>query len=173
MKHMIVTGRTGLSAGILDEFQGDYRVEQISRRSRHNIEQVAEWAEDFAAADVLINCAYSGWAQIAVLEQFCQLWNTKDKTIVNIGSMVSNYSRSELQRDHEYFPYRLHKQALQSAFERLVKTTECNLKLINPGMIDTPMVQHISGTKLSVRTVAQHIRTLIETPQLKRIDLWE
>lgn len=173
MKHMIVTGRTGLSAGILQEFDSDYRVEQVSRRSRHDIQQVAEWAQDFADADVLINCAYSEWAQVAVLEQFCQLWDSSDKTIVNIGSMVSDYSRSEQHRDHEYFPYRLHKQALQTAFERMVKNTKCNLKLINPGMIDTPMVQHIEGEKLSVHRVAQYVRMLVETPELKRLDLWQ
>lgn len=170
---VLITGSTGLAAGVFRAFDADHAVTVVSRSNGYNINNVAEWADQFLDYEILINCAYSSWSQVQVLETFCQLWDTDTKTIVNIGSMVTDYSRTETDRDHEYFPYRLHKRALQDAFSRLVKTSNCNLKLINPGMIDTSMVSHLSGNKMTVDQVAKHVRMLVDNKEIKRLDLWQ
>lgn len=166
---IIVTGTRGLAKG-LQSLPHDV----ICLGREFDISRVVEWAGSFADADCLINCAYHEFDQVAVLEAFANVWR-KDKTkiIINVGSAVSDYSRSETLKDSEYWPYRIHKQALQSSFNRLTKECMCAIKLINPGAIDTDMVQHLTVPKMTVEQVSQYINQLITDPVIKRIDLWQ
>lgn len=166
---IIVTGTRGLAKSLQT-----LPHEVICLGREFDISRVREWAESFVDADCLVNCAYNQFDQVTVLETFANLWrDNKNKIIINVGSAVADYTRSELLKDHEYWPYRVHKQALQSSFNRLTKECSCAVKLINPGAIDTDMIQHLTVPKMSVEQVTQYVNQLITDPVLKRIDLWQ
>lgn len=173
-KNILITGSRGLAASLRESLQHNNTVTCVDRRQDRDISNLDGWAKEFADHDIVINNAYQGWHQISVLEYFAGLWQDDPRRmIVNIGSMVSDYVRSEKEKDHCYWPYRLHKQGLQSAFEALCRCTKCDIKLINPGPIDTEMIQHLDCDKMSTRSVAEKIIWAMEHPEIKRIDLWK
>jgi NAD(P)-dependent dehydrogenase (short-subunit alcohol dehydrogenase family) len=168
---ILITGERGLAAALVNTWHRHHVVS--TNQQNYNIQDVKVWASDFANFDICINCAYDSWHQITVLEQFYSLWqNDSKKIIVNIGSNSASYSRTELDKEHEYSPYRLHKQALELCFNKLVKNAKCNIKLINPGPIDTDMVSHLQCIKMSPAHIADRIAWLIDQPDIKRLDLW-
>jgi DNA polymerase/3'-5' exonuclease PolX len=109
-----------------------------------------------------------------VLEQFYYAWrDMPHKQIINIGSKIADYARIEAEIDYQYMDYRLHKQALELAFSRLVNTATCDIKLINPGAIDTDMISHLSCKKMDPSWLAQQIVELMKQPAVKRVDIWQ
>lgn len=168
---ILITGRRGLSAALATVLQDHQLV--IADRQNYNIQKVKSWVKEFTDFDVCINSAYDEWQQVTVLEEFYSLWHTDTKkTIINIGSNVASYSRTEVDKENEYLSYRLHKQALQLCFDKLVRTAKCDIKLVNPGPIDTSMINHLQCTKMSTVHVADRISWLMNQPDIKRLDLW-
>lgn len=172
---ILITGQQGLAQSLARFLAKDHEVITISRQTGHDIQQVKTWAPDFYHCDMLINSAYHRWSQVEVLEQFFWAWHQDPaKIIVNIGSSISDYARTDREKDHEYMDYRTHKQALQLAFNRLTKQGMCDIKLINPGAMDTDMVRHLAWTnKMSTDFVAEKILPLLFDPCMKRVDLWQ
>lgn len=169
---ILITGTRGLAQGLAETYQ-DHEVVCV-RRPHYDIYDLPDWGEQFHEFDMVFNCAYEDFGQYGVLDYFAHVWeNDPSKTIVNIGSMVTDYPRTERQIDWEYWPYRHHKQALQTAFSELVNSVQCDIRLINPGPIDTDMIKHLDVPKMSVLHCAQLIRQIVATPQFKRVDLWE
>lgn len=170
-----ITGQQGLAQSLAGALAQDHQVVTISRSTGHDIQQVDAWAPDFYHYDMLINCAYDRWSQVQVLEQFFWAWyQDPTKIIVNIGSSIADYARIDREKEHEYMDYRTHKQALQLAFNRLVKQAACDIKLINPGAMDTDRVRHLAWpNKMSTDFVAGKILPLIFEPSIKRVDLWQ
>lgn len=146
----------------------------VGRSNDHDINDVKNWVSEFKDYDWVINCAYDNFAQVTVLEEFAKMWdNNPNKKIINIGSIVTNYTRSEKEKDSEYFPYRLHKQALQLAFDKLVKEHKCDIKLINPGPFESIMTNHLTVPMFNKDEITKHIIEISATPYLKRVDLWK
>ena len=173
--NIIITGSQGLARSLGDQLSKDHRVTYLDRSNGHDINKVSTWAEKFYDQDMCINNAYHKWDQVAVLETFYHMWgNDSSKYIINIGSTISDYTRNEKDQDHEYMPYRLHKQALQAAFSKMVKQAKCTIKLINPGPMDTQMLANVSwSNKMNTNLVAQAIVPMLIDPLIKRIDLWQ
>jgi len=168
---ILITGRRGLAAALINTLQ-QHHVFSTDQQN-YNIKNVKNWASEFSEFDICINCAYDSWHQVGVLEQFYAMWkDNPKKIIVNIGSTVSNYSRTELDKEYEYSPYRLHKQALELCFNKLVRVAQCDIKLVNPGPIDTDMISHLNCTKMLPAHVADRISWIINQPDIKRLDLW-
>lgn len=169
---ILITGKSGLAAGIADNLQ-KHQVTLVSRSTGHDINQIKDWGHQFLDHDMIINCAYDGFGQVSVLEFFHDRWkNDPDKSIINIGSRVIIYPRSEIEKDTQYWPYRLHKQVLEQAWKQML-CCECDIKLINPGPIDTHMMQHISGIqKFDVNDLGSRIVAAAFDPTIKRLDLW-
>jgi len=169
---ILVTGTRGLAAGLQQSLQ-HHSIVCVSKTTGHNILDVDRWAADFIDMDVVVNCAYDGLGQVKVLEYFYNQWKTDaSKIIVNIGSKCIVQPRIELEKDWQYWPYRLHKQFLQTMHDNMSKDCECNLKIINLGAIDTDMTSHLLTSKLAVSHASDMTKFLIENPELKRIDLW-
>jgi hypothetical protein len=108
-----------------------------------------------------------------VLEFFYDKWkNDASKSIINIGSRVTFYPRSDIEKDQEYWPYRLHKQTLEQAWSKML-ICSCDVKLINPGPINTDMMKHITDIKkFDVNHLGAKIASVIFDPTIKRLDLW-
>jgi hypothetical protein len=167
---ILITGETGLAKGLAAAHHAD-DVTCVSRSNGHDIALIQEWGIEFLDRDIVYNCAYHDLHQLSVLEFFYNHWkNDKSKTIVNIGSRVVYFPRSQDQK--EYWNYQLHKQTLQSAFEQMLPGAECVIKLINPGPIDTKMVSHLSVPKFSVNDLASRIKSFVDDPVIRRVDLW-
>jgi hypothetical protein len=172
--NILITGSTGLAQALAQDLDLAHSVTQVSRTTGHNIQNVKSWGPNFYHYDVCINCAYDQWFQVDVLEQFYYAW-CKDSTkqIINIGSSIIDYTRIEKEKEFEYINYRVHKQALQSAFYKLVRLAQCDIKLINPGAIDTKMIEHLTvANKMSAKFVAKKITNVMQDPCIKKVDLW-
>ena len=167
---ILITGQTGL-AGSLAKIYQSHSVTCVSRGTGHDINNVANWGAQFLDQDMIYNCAYSGFGQLAVLEFFYHAWRSnRSRTIVNIGSRIVSFPRSDTAQD--YLAYHTHKIALLKAYEMMLPTAYCDIKMINPGPIDTPMTSHLSVTKLHPDDLAGRIAELVSNPMIKRADLW-
>lgn len=169
---IVITGQNGLAKSLAQVYS-DHDVKTVSRSTGYNIANVHQWAKEFSDADMFVNCAYYGFYQVDVLETFATMWkHNKDKTIINIGSKVTDYTRSELNKEGEIFSYRYHKQALQSAFANLVDNVECNIRLYNLGPFDSDMIKHLDISKMSLEDTANKIKMLNSIKNLRRADVW-
>lgn len=171
---ILLTGTQGLAESLNSLLSTTHEVTTVSQQNGHVLNEVTSWASHYFDHDILINNAYHKWDQIEVLEVFSNQWKLDaSKIIINVGSTVSDYCRSEKDQDHTYLDYRVHKQALQLAFQKICKNVMCDVKLINPGPFDSAMTSHLTCKKLSKDTVAHYINWLITQPKIKRLDLWK
>lgn len=172
--NILLTGNTGLAAAIIQHLSNDqYTISSCSKSSGHDIQNIDSWGHKYINYDTVINCACEEWGQLQVLEFFYAHWRLDNtKIIINVGSIVTDYTRTEKELDFEYSKYRLQKQALQLAFQKMSRRALCDIKLINPGPIDTAMVNHLKCNKLSTDSVAKHVCRMLTQSDIKRLDLW-
>lgn len=169
---ILITGLRGLAAGIANNLKG-HEIVAVSRSTGHDINQIRNWGNGFLDCDMIINCAYDGFGQVSVLEFFYDYWkNNPSRSIINIGSRATLYPRAETEKNSQYWSYQLHKQTLENAWKQML-CCACDLKLINPGPIDTHMMHHITGIKkFNINDLGARIATVAFDPAIKRIDLW-
>jgi hypothetical protein len=169
---ILITGTKGL-AQALSRIHALDHVICVSRSTGHNILDVEQWGHEFKDFDRVYNCAYDGWGQCAVLEYFFDCWQQdQTKCIVNIGSKAITQPRIEINKDREYWHYRTHKQTLQGMCDGMWPTAKCDIKMFNPGPIDTDMIAHHNVPKLSITEVSEKIVHLSADHTIKRVDLW-
>jgi hypothetical protein len=169
---ILLTGTQGLAQQIAAVYDSNHCV-CVSRSTGHDIHLVDTWGDSFLDFDMVFNCAYGNGGQLAVLEYFFNNWQLrKEKSIITIGSKVITQPRVELELDHEYWPYRHHKCSLQIMHDRMLSTAQCNMKIINPGVLDTDMARNLSAKKMSPLYLAKKIQSIVDDPTIKRIDLW-
>lgn len=167
---ILITGTQGLARSLASCYHS-HDVDCVSRKTGHDIKDIANWGQRFLNHDIVFNCAYDQHGQLSVLEYFFQNWkDDQDKTIVTIGSRIINYPRIE--RSDDYFPYKINKSTLQNAHDQMLITAACRMLIVNPGPIDTKMIQHLSCEKISPETLAGKISRFVEDPTIKRVDLW-
>lgn len=167
---ILITGIQGLADALRDVYI-DHEVTSVSKSGGYNIQDIEQWGKQFLNYDLVFNCAYSGFDQVNVLEFFYRHWkDDSTKKIVSIGSRCITHRRIESSDD--YWPYKVHKQALQSAHDSMQLEAKCDLKIFNPGPIDTQMIAHLNTLKMSTQELAARIKTYTEDRFVKRIDLW-
>jgi hypothetical protein len=167
---ILITGTTGL-AKALGNVYVEHDVTLVSRSGGFDISCIDQWGTQFLNHDCVFNCAYNGFSQASVLEFFYTHWKDDvTKKIITIGSRVVTHKRSS--PESGYWPYRLHKQALQQAHDAMLLTAQCDMKIINPGPIDTAMIQHVDCVKFDPDVLAQHIKNVVDNKTIKRVDLW-
>lgn len=167
---VLITGRSGLANALCNVHQDD-DVVPASRSDGYDINSIKTWGDRFLSCDLVYNCAYDGMGQLSVLEFFYDNWrDDRSKIIVNIGSRITCFPRAEEKKD--YWNYKVHKQALEQAYEQMLPTAKCDIKLINPGPIDTDMIRHLAVPKFDPVDLALRIKNLAQDPVIKRVDLW-
>lgn len=172
LRKILITGQTGLAKELALAYSSDL-VTCVSRTTGHNINCVSAWGVDFLDYDCVINCAYDGLGQQLVLDYFYHHWHWIDnKQIITIGSKIITQPRIEIAQDRNYWDYRTHKQTLQAMFDSMITNARCDMKIINPGAIDTPMVASHQISKMSTEYVATRIVDFVRDPINKRLDLW-
>jgi hypothetical protein len=166
---ILITGQKGIAGAIASAYS-DHDVTMVSRGTGHDINNIDKWGNSFIDYNCVFNCAYDGMGQIAVLDYFFKHWqNDPDKKIISIGSRVISH---RLTKQSGYWEYRLHKQALQEAHDTMLLSAKCDLKIINPGPVDTDMVLHLSEPKMSVQELASRVKYIVNDTTIKRLDLW-
>lgn len=166
---ILITGQKGIAGAIASAYF-DHNVTMVSRSTGHNINNVGGWGNNFVDYDCIFNCAYDGMGQVSVLDYFFKHWhNNPNKKIITIGSRVISH---RLTKQSGYWEYRLHKQALQEAHDTMLLSAKCDLKIINPGPVDTDLVSHLSEPKMSVQELASRVKYIVDDITIKRLDLW-
>ena len=167
---ILITGTKGLAQELAFVY-ADHDVVTVSQSTSHDILKINEWGVVFLEYDLVFNCAYSGIGQQLVLEYFYHHWKSNTtKSIVTIGSKVITQPRAD--GSAGYWPYRIHKQTLQSMHDSMWPTAHCDLKIINPGAFDSVMVAHLDVPKINLYELAIRIKKHVEDPVTKRVDLW-
>lgn len=168
-----ITGTNGIAKATHELLCKNHNVSMLDKKN-YNINNVELWATEFFDYDIIINCAYSGFAQTKVLENFYNMWKTNpSKKIINIGSMITTYTRTQKELNDLYWDYRVHKQALELSFNSMVTNTQCEIKLINFGPVETSMSEKLVANKFSPSESAQYIINIMNDPNIKRVDLWK
>ena len=169
---ILITGTRALAKELAFVYNGHY-VDCVSTSTGHDLHDVDQWGRDFLDHDLVYNCAYSGIGQQLILEYFFKHWqHDATKIIVAIGSKIISQPRADLDKITEYWPYKIHKQTLQTLHENMWPSAKCDLKIINPGAFDTPMVAHLDVPKFDLFTLAMRIKKIAHDPVIKRVDLW-
>lgn len=173
---IVITGHTsGIGDACYRHFKQHFTVVGLSRENGFDIkypELIYSQAHD---ADVLINNAYSDHYQIGILEYFFSAWQSqKNKTIITVGSYCTDYPRIERSMDTEPWPYRDHKRSLEQKFRELSLTEHaCNIQLIKPGPVDTPMIKTLDCVKISADAIAVTIGVMLAQPKIKELTIYE
>lgn len=169
--NILITGQRGLAADLALIYQ-DHDVTLVSKSTGHCIGNIETWGQDFLDHDMVINCAYSEFDQIKVLEYFFTAWkNHSHKHLITIGSNAADYPEARPDLMGQYWTYRLHKQSLLSAWKQTCFQA-IDSKIINPGPIDTDMIRERKVPKMSPKELAKRIRSIIDDPWIRRVDLW-
>jgi short-subunit dehydrogenase len=167
---ILITGTRGLGNALAEAYC-EHNVIAVSKSTGHDIKNISQWGSLYLDCDLVFNCAYDGYAQVDVLEFFFNHWkDLSNKTIVSIGSKAIYGSRIE--NTQAYWAYQTHKIALQSAHNSMLATAKCDIKIFNPGPVDTEMIAHHSVPKYSTNELATVIKKLVAIPTIKRTDLW-
>ena len=167
---ILITGTKQFALALAQVYH-DHSVAMVSKSTGHNIHDIDLWGQQFLDYDCVFNCAYDGFGQITVLEYFFRHWGQdQTKIIVSIGSKIVTQPRTGTETG--YWHYRLHKQALQLAHVKMLETALCDMKLINPGPIDTEMASSLRCQKFKPHELAMHISRLVEIREIKQVDLW-
>lgn len=168
---ILITGTKGIAQALADAYQA-HDVTCVSRSTGHDINNINTWGQQFVDHDMIINNAYDGFGQVQVLDYFFRAWKyDASKKIITIGSR-SSYMPAVDTKNMPYWPYQVHKLALQQAHDRMIQEAECQMKIINPGPVDTQMIAHLTVKKISTQDLAEKIIAVIDDPTVRRIDLW-
>jgi NAD(P)-dependent dehydrogenase (short-subunit alcohol dehydrogenase family) len=169
-----ITGHTsGIGLALANILQQDHTIVGLSRSNGYDIEDVFGIVHAANDCDVFINNAYCEYQQALLLQELYFKWEDTDNQIINIGSVVTNYPRSQIELDSSPWPYRDHKIALEKMFRKLVwRHSPCSLHLISPGPVDTPMVKHLNVPKLNTESVVDAVDMVMKNKHIKELTLW-
>jgi hypothetical protein len=144
---IVITGHTqGLGLAFYNHFQSE-TVVGFSRRNGYNISDPnarSKILNELEDSDIFINNAYNNFddSQLILLKDAYNLWEGKNKTIVNVSSRYTNgqekYCKDKEQQD-------LFCKSKEFALPYII-----NLK---PGLIGTNRVKNIPGKRMSVEEV--------------------
>ena len=172
MKRVLLTGHTkGLGAAIYKELEADHIVIGASRSTNMHVMEIDPF--DYEHFDVLINNAYHSIGQIELLRTFYDMWQGKDKVIINVGTAGLGLSN----RPFETLNYNAAKRQLET-YSRWISDNDefCKCMLFSPGYMDTELVRSRSmhwdedaqkkntSKPLDVSYCAKIIRLMIESP---------
>jgi short-subunit dehydrogenase len=160
---IILTGHTkGLGKALADVFSSNgHNVLGFSRTTGHDISienAREEILDQLQTADVFINNAYDPVGQTLLLEKSLDIWNKKDKFIINIGSKCTTAFFNEIENLYvKNFILKYTEEKLKQ--EQLIKSKlRFSLpRVLNviPGIINTSMSELITGDRLQPKQIAE------------------
>jgi NADP-dependent 3-hydroxy acid dehydrogenase YdfG len=131
---------TGHSAGIgqalakIYESRG-HEIVGVSRRTGGNIRSLSRILNLIEPCDMLINNAQIGFAQTELLFSIWEIWKNTNKTIINIGTQMTN---DPVATREEWDAYRVQKVSLDTAHYQLrARNSLPKMILVKPGAVAT------------------------------------
>jgi nucleoside-diphosphate-sugar epimerase len=112
----------------------------FSRTTGHNINDRTSRGsivQQSHHCDMFINCAYSGFGQTHLLIDLYRRWHNLEKTIINIGSRVTEVVLPPAR--HDLLNYQAEKLSLKLMCEKLSGNT-CRVKYTSFGYVGTPRI---------------------------------
>lgn len=153
---------TGHSAGIglalsnLYQARG-HEVIGLSRRNGFNIRSIPKIISQVEPCDIFINNAQVGFAQTELLFAMYELWSNKNKTIINISTMMTSEPSSCLP-GFDMIQYYVQKKTLEEAIVQLRGLHQWpRLILVKPGGVATQPDQISPRPYANVDTWADYI----------------
>jgi nucleoside-diphosphate-sugar epimerase len=142
MKRVAITGHTyGIGKSLFEHLSNQgVECKGFSRSNGYDInnpvsrKQILNESIDF---DTFINCAYNGFGQTYMLIDFFNRWADLEKTIINIGSRVTEVNLPESRFD--LLNYQAEKMSLKTMSEKLSGYT-CKVKYKSFGYVGTERI---------------------------------
>lgn len=162
---------TGHSKGLGAELKKHYELKGhvVIGFSRRNGYDLRDWSKmqnmlgQIKDADMLISCAKPDFVQTTLLYEIYKLWEGKEKTIINIGSVLSTFPTNppSLFEDPMMDLYRTSKLSLNEACSQLsFKSNLPRIMLVNPGHLYGEPMLDVESVRLT--SWVNTITTLIE-----------
>lgn len=164
MKIAITGHSKGIGKGIAD-YYSEHEVIGFSRSNGYDISKLADIQRivtESADADVFVNNAYHTFYQCTVLDGIFELWqNDPTKTIVNI------VSRAKYGLGKAEFYKKTKQELFANAKKKMFSAKKCRIININPGYVETDMVEHVRGKvkMLTTHQLAELIAWTLSQPQ--------
>lgn len=138
-----ITGHTkGIGKSLYDILSLSHTVKGFSKSKGYNINKktdrrwILQEVKDF---DVFINNAYDDFAQSSMLYELWTDWHNKEKTIITIGSNVTEYDLPLEWKD--LLQYQMHKKSLKILHEDLQNlNTSVKMKYVSFGYVGTEQI---------------------------------
>ena len=100
-----ITGHTkGIGQALAEAYQSrGHEIVGLSRSTGHNIRSIPKCADLIETCDMFVNNAQAGFAQTELLFEMHRRWRAQEKTIISIGSQITNYPVSTIENLDEYW----------------------------------------------------------------------
>lgn len=136
MKIAITGHSKGIGQALAEVYQSrGHEIVGLSRSNGHNIRSVPKCAGIIEPCDMFINNAQTGFAQTELLFEMHRRWRGQEKTIISIGSQITNYPVTTIPNLEEYW---LQKHTLEQAHVQLRHIHHLpRLVMVRPGDIAT------------------------------------
>lgn len=164
-----ITGHTSGIGKALFDFFVSYSPIGFSRTNGYNInciEDRKKIVNQCIDCDIFINNAYSDEtnSQLALLQEMYNVWQSKDKLIINISSRITDFVLPASSQEHMY---QTHKKDQDTFCLGKIRSPHIlNLKL---GMVDTPRVRSYNHNKLTVEDVVKIVSFVLDNRDLYKI----
>lgn len=149
-----ITGHTkGIGLALKKYYEKEHTIVGFSRTNGYNIKDYKKIVQESLDCDIFINNVYYEDYQTLLLEELYQHWKDKEKIIVNIGTVQTEYFK--LDYDSPYFKNKLN---LKTKFKELcLERKICRLVMFYPGATNTPMIADADCKKMNPEKLAEII----------------
>jgi hypothetical protein len=136
MKIAITGHSKGIGKALAEVYESrGHEIVGLSRTNGYNIKSIPKCADVIETCDMFVNNAQAGFAQTELLFEMFRRWKSQDKTIISIGSQITNYPCTTIEGLEEYW---LQKNTLDRAHVQLRYQHHFpRLVLVKPGDIAT------------------------------------
>ncbi len=167
MKYVITGHRSGIGKSIFDYYSKQSNVNCVGYDSSHyldlNDSKVhSDFIDSCKDASVIVLNAHTGQQHVS-LETLYNLYKQDLKHIIVMGSMVSKIWKTSQEVPKGFESYWSQKKLLDKLIEELYNPNNpLKISIIRPAWVDTPLAKEYSGKKLTIESVLNSVRFIIE-----------
>jgi hypothetical protein len=167
MKYVITGHKSGIGKSIFDYYAKQPDTYCIGYDESHHLDLNdpkvhSDFIENCKDASVIVLNAHTG-QQHTSLENLYNLYKQQSKHIIVMGSMVSKLWKTPQEVPQGFENYWSQKKLLDKSIEELYNPNiPFKISIIRPAWVDTQLAQEYSGKKLTIESVLNSVRFIIE-----------